>query len=64
MTDFSNLASKATSTAQTQHDVLTVENSLIDLGSWFAPHLLLAGLSLVLVLVAALAFKRSCERLN
>jgi ABC-type transport system involved in multi-copper enzyme maturation permease subunit len=64
MTDFSNLASKATSTAQTQHGILTVENTLIDLGSWFSPHLLLAGLSLVLVLVAALAFKRSRERLN
>jgi ABC-type transport system involved in multi-copper enzyme maturation permease subunit len=58
-TDFSNLASKATSTAQTQHVLLMVENSLIDLGGWFAPHLLLAGFSLLLVLVAALAFKRS-----
>src|SRR5258706_14941388 len=46
-TDFSNMA--ATSTAQTQHGLLTVENTLIDLGSWFVPHLLLAGLSLVLV---------------
>jgi hypothetical protein len=64
MTDFSNLASKATSTAQTQHGILTVENSLIDLAGWFAPHLLLAGLSLLLVLVAALAFKRSREVLN
>jgi ABC-type transport system involved in multi-copper enzyme maturation permease subunit len=58
MTDFSNMPGKAT-TAQTQHGLLTVENTLIDLGGWFAPHLLLAGLSLVLVLVAALAFKRS-----
>ena len=64
MTDFSNLASKATSTAQTQHDILTVENSLIDLGSWFVPHLGLSGLSLLLVLAAALAFKRSREILN
>jgi ABC-type transport system involved in multi-copper enzyme maturation permease subunit len=62
MTDFSNLA--ATSTAQTQHGLLMVENSLIDLGSWFAPHLLLAGFSLVLVLVAALAFKRSRDTLS
>jgi hypothetical protein len=62
MTDFSNL--KATSTAQTQHILLTVENSLIDIGGWFAPHLLLAGLSLVLVLVAALAFKRSRPTLS
>ena len=64
MTDFSNLANKATSTAQTQHDLLTVENTLIDLGGWFAPHLLLAGLSLVLVLVAAFAFKRSRHTLS
>jgi ABC-type transport system involved in multi-copper enzyme maturation permease subunit len=64
MTDFSNLASKATSTAQTQHGILTVENSLIDLAGWFAPHLGLSGLSLLLVLVAALAFKRSREVLN
>jgi ABC-type transport system involved in multi-copper enzyme maturation permease subunit len=62
MTDFSNLA--ATSTAQTQHGLLMVENSLIDLGSWFAPHLLLTGFSLVLVLVAALAFKRSRDTLS
>ncbi|BCL79156.1 hypothetical protein ccbrp13_16210 [Ktedonobacteria bacterium brp13] len=59
MADFSNLASNATSTAQTQHNLLTVENALIDLGDWFAPHLLLAGFSLVLVLIVALAFKRS-----
>ena len=64
MTDFSNLASKATSTAQTQHGLLTVENTLIDLGGWFAPHLLLAGLSLVLVLILALAFKRSRNTLS
>jgi hypothetical protein len=64
MTDFSNLAGKATSTAQTQHGLLTVENTLIDIGGWFAPHLLLAGLSLVLVLVAALAFKRSRPTLS
>jgi hypothetical protein len=64
MTDFSNLADKATSTTQTQHGLLTVENTLIDLGGWFAPHLLLSGLSLVLVLVAALAFKRSRNTLS
>jgi len=64
MTDFSNMADKATSTAQTQHGLLTVENTLIDLGGWFAPHLLLAGLSLVLVLIVALAFKRSRNTLS
>jgi hypothetical protein len=35
-----------------------------DLAGWFAPHLLLAGVSLVLVLVVALAFKRSRDVLN
>ena len=35
-----------------------------DLTGWFAPHLLLAGLSLVLVLIAAFAFKRSRDVLN
>jgi ABC-type transport system involved in multi-copper enzyme maturation permease subunit len=64
MTNFSNLASNATSTAQTQQNLLTVENALIDLGGWFAPHLLLAGLSLVLVLLVALAFKRSRHTLS
>jgi hypothetical protein len=35
-----------------------------DIAGWFAPHLLLAGCSLALVLVAALAFKRSRETLS
>ena len=53
-----------TSEAQLQQFILTVENKMPDLAGWFAPHLLLAGLSLVLVLVAALAFKRSRDVLN
>jgi ABC-type transport system involved in multi-copper enzyme maturation permease subunit len=64
MTAFSNLADKATSTAQTQHILLTVENTLIDLGGWFVPHLLLAGCSLLLVLIVARAFKRSRPTLS
>ena len=63
MTVFSNLAT-ATSAAQNQHDILVVENSLIDLGGWFAPHLLLAVFSLVLVLIVALIFKRSRSTLR
>ena len=58
MTVFSNLAT-ATSAAQNQNDILAAENSLINLGDWFAPHLLLAVFSLLLVLIAALVFKRS-----
>ena len=53
-----------TSEAQFQQFILTVENKMPDLAGWFAPHLLLAGLSLGLVLVAALAFKRSRETLS
>jgi len=63
MTVFSNLAT-ATSAAQNQHDILVIENSLIDLGGWFAPHLLLAGLSLGLILIVTLAFKRSRHTLS
>src|SRR5258707_999457 len=50
-----------TSEAQVQQFILTVANKMPDLAGWFAPHLLLAWLSLGLVLVAALAFKRSRE---
>jgi ABC-type transport system involved in multi-copper enzyme maturation permease subunit len=48
-----------TSEAQLQQLVLTIENKAPDLAGWFAPHLLLAGCSVALVLVAALTFKRS-----
>ncbi len=50
---------EVTSEAQFQNALSTVENKIPDIGAWFASHLLLAGLSLLLVLVAALAFKRS-----
>jgi ABC-type transport system involved in multi-copper enzyme maturation permease subunit len=61
-TAFSTLAPTATSQIQNQRDIFLVENSLIDLGNWFVPHLLVAGCSLVLVLVAALSFKRAQTR--
>jgi ABC-type transport system involved in multi-copper enzyme maturation permease subunit len=53
-----------TSAAQLQQILLTVENKVPDISGWFASHLLLAGVSLVLVLVAALAFKRSRDTLS
>jgi ABC-type transport system involved in multi-copper enzyme maturation permease subunit len=53
-----------TSEAQLQQLILTVENKMPDLAGWFAPHLLLAGFSLLLVLMAALAFKRSRDVLT
>jgi ABC-type transport system involved in multi-copper enzyme maturation permease subunit len=59
-----NLGPSITSEAQLQQLLLSIENKMPDLAGWFAPHLLLAGLSLVLVLVAALAFKRSRDVLN
>ena len=59
-----NLGPTITSEAQLQQLVLTVENKMPDIAGWFAPHLLLAGFSLGLVLVTALAFKRSRDVLN
>ncbi len=35
-----------------------------DIGGWFAPHLLLAGVGLVLVLLATLAFQRFRKTFN
>jgi hypothetical protein len=62
--DFGNQAHTATSSTQFQQILLTIENKVPDLAGWFAPHLLLAGVSLVLILVAALAFKRSRDTLS
>jgi ABC-type transport system involved in multi-copper enzyme maturation permease subunit len=59
-----HLGPTITSEAQLQQLILTAENKMPDLAGWFVPHLLLAGVSLVLVLVAALAFKRSRETLS
>ena len=59
-----NLGPTITSEAQLQQLILTVENKVPDLAGWFVPHLLLAGFSLVLVLIAAFAFKRSRDVLN
>ena len=61
---FGNLIQTATSEAQFQNAFLAIENKMPDIAGWFAPHLLLAGASLVLVLVAARAFKRSRDVLN
>jgi hypothetical protein len=53
-----------TSEAQLQQLILVIESKMPTLAGWFAPHLLLAGISLVLVLVAALTFKRSRDIFN
>lgn len=54
-----DLMRTATSEAQFQNALVAIENKMPSLGSWFASHLLLAGLSLVVVLVVPFAFKRS-----
>jgi ABC-type transport system involved in multi-copper enzyme maturation permease subunit len=59
-----HLGPSITSEAQLQQLILSMENKRPDLAGWFAPHLLLAGLSLLLVLMAALAFKRSRDVLT
>jgi ABC-type transport system involved in multi-copper enzyme maturation permease subunit len=53
-----NLAA-ITSEAQLRQILLTLENKLPDIASWFVPHMLLAVISLALVVVAARTFKRS-----
>jgi hypothetical protein len=53
-----------TSEAQLQQLISSIESKIPTLAGWFAPHLVLAGLGLALVLVAALAFKRSRDVLN
>jgi len=59
-----NPGPKTTNEALFQQFILSVENKMPDLAGWFVPHLLLAGASLLLVLVVALAFKRSRDVLN
>jgi len=58
------LNSSITNEAQLLQFILSVENKMPDLAGWFVPHLLLAGFSLVLVLIAAFVFKRSRDVLN
>jgi hypothetical protein len=53
-----------TSAAQLQHLLFAIEDKTPDLAGWFVPHLLLAGGSLVLLLVAILTFKRSRDSLT
>ncbi|HLI52055.1 MAG TPA: ABC transporter permease [Thermomicrobiaceae bacterium] len=59
-----SLGKSITTEAQLQRALVAFENKLPSLAGWYGPHLLLAGLSLLLVLVAGLAFKRSREVLS
>ena len=54
----------ATSMAQFQQALLSYENTMPSIGAWFMPHLILAAVSLMLVLIAVLAFKRTRETLS
>jgi ABC-type transport system involved in multi-copper enzyme maturation permease subunit len=57
-TAFNQQTSAPLSLAQWQQLLLSVENKAPDLSGWFGPHLLIAALSLLLVVVAAFAFQR------
>jgi ABC-type transport system involved in multi-copper enzyme maturation permease subunit len=56
--DFQSQSASATTATQAQHILTTVANTLPTIGSWLAPHLIEAGLSLLLVLVVAFSFQR------
>jgi hypothetical protein len=56
---FNDLMQTATSAAQFQGAFIAIENKMPLVGGWFASHLLLGALSLMVVLVVPLAFKRS-----
>lgn len=56
--DAHQLSSLITNTAQLQHLLNTIANKVPDSSTWLAPHLLLAGLSLLLVALAAFSFQR------
>lgn len=59
-----SLGKSITSEAQLQRALIAFENKLPSLSGWYGPHLLLAGLSALLVAIAAFAFKRSREVLS
>jgi ABC-type transport system involved in multi-copper enzyme maturation permease subunit len=56
--DVSQQTHAATSSAQVQQMLNSVTSQTPDISTWFAPHLIEAGLSLLLVVLAALAFQR------
>jgi ABC-type transport system involved in multi-copper enzyme maturation permease subunit len=57
-TPFNMLSKAATSSAQMQGILDNLENKAPDVSAWLAPHLVLAGLSLLLVVLAAFGFRR------
>jgi ABC-type transport system involved in multi-copper enzyme maturation permease subunit len=61
---FDNLMRTATNEVQFQNAFVALENQMPSIGSWFASHLLLGGLSLLLVCLVPLAFRRSRDVLT
>ncbi len=57
-TDAYKQSRMTTSTAQLQHLLNSIANKMPDISTWLAPHLILAGLSLLLVVLAAFTFQR------
>jgi len=57
-TSFDALSHTATTSAQLQNLVLSIENKMPDVSAWLAPHLIETLLSLLLVVVAMFAFRR------
>jgi ABC-type transport system involved in multi-copper enzyme maturation permease subunit len=55
---YDRFSKMATNSAQLQHLILSVENKVPDISAWLVPHLIIAGLSLMLVVLAAFAFRR------
>jgi ABC-type transport system involved in multi-copper enzyme maturation permease subunit len=56
--EFQHQTAHLTSAAQAQQLMLSLENTMPDLAEWFAPHLVLAGVSLLLVMLAVFGFQR------
>lgn len=61
---FQHQVQSATSATQVQQILLAVENKAPDLAGWFGPHLLLGAVSLGLVALAALSFRRFRNTFN
>jgi ABC-type transport system involved in multi-copper enzyme maturation permease subunit len=55
---YDNVRDTITSSAQLQNILIAIENMMPNVSAWFIPHLILAGLSLLLVVVAMFAFQR------
>jgi ABC-type transport system involved in multi-copper enzyme maturation permease subunit len=62
--DASQQTHAATSAAQLQQMLNSIASQMPDISAWFAPHLIEAGLSLLLVVLAAFTFQRFRNTFN